>query len=247
MNKFYNFKNEADTTELYLYGAITSDKWYEDEVSAADFRNALDEIKDNGILNIYINSPGGEVFVTDAIISMLSRCKEKKNITIKAYIDGLGASCASWLPMVADEIFIYQQSMLMLHKPMSCVWGNSNDMQKQIEILDKLEDTMVQMYLAKAKEDVTKDQIKEMLDKETWLNAEEIQAIFNVTYVENSNKVVACVDKDMFNKYKNVPKDLLENAKETIENNTEDEEKQKRREEEINNKMKEIDVMLALL
>lgn len=207
--RFYNFVNQNESTELYLYGAIVSDKWCEDEVSFTDFRDAIESMNQNGVLNIYINSPGGEVFVTDAIVSMLTRAKESKNITINAYIDGLGASCASWLPMVADKIYIYDQSILMLHKPMTCMWSaNANDMSKEIDLLNKIEDSMVKMYLNKAKEGVTEDKIKDMLAQETWLSATEIQEYFDVELISSEKKLVACVDKDLFKNYKNIPESL---------------------------------------
>ncbi|MFR4581588.1 head maturation protease, ClpP-related [Clostridium cadaveris] len=241
MNKFYNFYNENETKELYLYGAIVSDKWDETDVNFSDFKNALDEIKDNETLNIYVNSPGGEVFVTDSIIAMLDRCKKKKNITINCYIDGLGASCASWLPMVADSIYIYSQSVLMLHKPMSMVWGNASEMKKEIEVLDKIENSMIKMYLAKAKDEVTEEQIRNMLSEETWLSANEIQEYFNVELIESEKKIAACIDKDIFKNYKNVP-DSLQVKEEPEKENVIDNEKL----QEVENKIKDLEVYLEL-
>lgn len=215
MKKFYNFVNEptnSESTSLYLYGAIVSDKWCEEEVSFTDFRDALEGMSFNGTLDIFVNSPGGEIFVTDSIISMLTRTRETKNITINAYIDGLGASCASWLPMVADNIYVYDHSILMLHKPMTYAFGaNANDLQKEIELLDKLENTMIKTYMAKTKEGVTEENIKDMLSAETWLDCNEIQQYFNVTYIEGAKRVACCVDKDVFKNYKNVPNTLIIN------------------------------------
>lgn len=220
-NKFYNFISEpsASATSLYLYGAIVSDKWCEEDVSFIDFRDALDSMSLNGVLDIYINSPGGEVFVTDSIISMLTRAREVKNITINAYIDGLGASCASWLPMVADNVYVYDHSILMLHKPMTYAFGaNSNDLQKEIELLDKLENVMIKTYMAKAKEGVTEDKIRDMLSAETWLDCNEIQEYFNVTYIEGAKRVACCVDKELFKTYANVPENLISNKEVEMEN-----------------------------
>ena len=211
MKKFYNFNYSNDVTDLYLYGAITSDKWSDNEVDSNDFRNALELTKDNGTLNIYCNSPGGEVFVTDAIISMITRAKQTKNINVDFYADGLCASCASWLPMIADNIYIYDCSMFMLHKPMSSVWSaNANDMLKQIELLDKIEDSMLSSYMLKAKEGITEEYIKDLLAKETWLNSKDIQEVFNVELLTTDKKLVACVDTEVFNRYKNIPKELLQ-------------------------------------
>lgn len=213
MNKFYNFSGSNSEADLYLYGAIVSDKWCEDDVDFKDFKNKIEELNANSTLNVYVNSPGGEVFTTQSIISLLKRAKLNKNITLNFYIDGLGASCASWLPMLADNLYIYDGSMLMLHKPMTyCFGANANDLRKEIELLDKLEDSeMIPMYMSKAKEGVTEDDIRNMLTKETWLTSKEIEEYFNVTLLEDSRQLVACVDNKMFKNYKNVPSSLLEN------------------------------------
>lgn len=240
-DRFYNFINNDNKNELYLYGAIVSDKWDESDVTFKDFKEAIDNISNNSTLDIYINSPGGEVFVCQSIISLLKRAKTTKNITINATIDGLGASCSSWLPMVADNIYIYKGSILMLHKPLTMVWGNANDMQKEIELLDKIENSeMIPMYTSKAKEGVNEDAIKELLANETWLDSNEIQEYFNVTLLEDSKQLVACVDKDLFKNFKKVPenlKELLDKPKEEpiIDNS-----------KELEKLNKEIDIALAL-
>lgn len=216
MNKFYNFiSNEDKKHELYLTGAIVSSKWDESDVTFKDFRDTVENMEYNSTLDIFINSPGGEVFVCQSIISLLKRTKETKNITINATIDGLGASCASWLPMVADNIYIYQGSILMLHKPLIMTFGNANDMKKEIEVLDKIENSeMIPMYMSKAKEGVTEETIRDLLSKESWLDYNEIQQYFNVTLLEDNKKIVACVDNNLFKNYQNVPQELLNQTKE---------------------------------
>lgn len=239
MNKFYNFISNNNKSELYLYGAIVSEKWSEDDVDFKDFKTAIDNIADNSTLEVYVNSPGGEVFVTQSIISLLKRAKATKNITLNCYIDGLGASCASWLPMLADNLYIYNGSILMLHKPLSMVWGNANEMRKEIELLDKIEDSeMLPMYMSKAKETLTEEILKNMLSEETWLTSDEIENYFNVTRLEDDKKMVASVDKELFDQYKNVP-ESLKNSKEEVE--------EVLKEKELNDKKKLLELELNLL
>lgn len=246
MSRFYNFVSNNNKSELYLYGAIVSEKWSEDDVDFKDFKNAIDNLSDNSTLEVYVNSPGGEVFVTQSIISLLKRAKATKNITLDFYIDGLGASCASWLPMLADNLYIYNGSMLMLHKPMSSIFfANSNDMRKEIELLDKIEDSeMIPMYMSKAKETLTEDILKNMLAEETWLTSDEIENYFNVTRLEDDKQLVACIDKDLMDKYNNVP-DSLKNTevKVTIDAKALANAVAK----ELDNKRKLLEIELALL
>ncbi len=132
MKKFYNFIAKDNAVhELYVYGEIVggSEKWCEDDVTFLDFKECIEKIPDGATLDLYINSPGGSVFATQSILSILDRAKAR-GITINGYIDGLGASCASWLACACDNIYIYNHSVLMLHKPMTFSFGNADNLAK---------------------------------------------------------------------------------------------------------------------
>ncbi len=216
-NRFYEFKNQSDdSVDLYIYGAITDDKesdWFscDSDVDLKDFKEALDKLNDKSTLNIFVNSPGGSVFAASTMASMLQRAKETKGIKIISWVDGLCASAASFLIMPSDEIKLYTNSMLMIHKPLSIVFGNADDMQKEIEVLNKIqENVMIPMYMKKAKCD--EDEIRELINNETWLSAEETNEYFNVSLLNCKKECEACVDKDLFKRYKNVPEELKEES-----------------------------------
>ena len=218
MNKFYKFTNLTENSaDLYIYGAIVGDKSEdffpnESDVDLKDFKDMLDTLNDNCTLNIYVNSPGGSVFAASTMASMLQRAKEAKNIKINAYVDGLAASAASFLIMVADEINMYDNSMLMIHKPMSFAIGNVNDMQKEIDLLNSIEDSvMIPLYLKKAKCD--NDTLKNLIDVESWLSAKEVDNLFYVNLLNETKECNACLDKKLFKCYKNVP-DFLNKVQE---------------------------------
>ena len=129
--KFYEFKNiTSSEADLFIYGEIVQEKsvdWWTGEesqtdVGLMDFKEQLDSIGNVQKLNIYINSVGGDVFVASTMISMLQRVKNK-GTTINAYVDGLSASAASFLMMVADNVNLYKNSTVMVHKPMSWAVG----------------------------------------------------------------------------------------------------------------------------
>ena len=218
MEKFYKFKNEATSNaDLYIYGSITDNKdedWFssQDDVDLKDFKEKLDGLFDDSTLNLYVNSPGGSVFAASTMASMLQRVKESKNITIKAYIDGLAASAASFLIMVADEINMYDNSMLMIHKPLSIAWGNADDLQKEIDVLNQIENSiMIPLYEKKAKCDV--NTIKNLINAESWLSASETDSFFNVNLLNESKNVNACINNELFKYYKNVPKQFKNEVK----------------------------------
>lgn len=216
--KFYEFKNitslEAD---LYIYGEIVQEKsvdfWTgeesQTEVGLMDFKKELEDLGNVQTLNLYINSPGGEVFTASTMISLLERQKAKGTI-INAYVDGLSASAASFLMMVADNIYIYKNSVVMIHKPMSVAWGNVNEMQKTIDALNKIEDSvMIPMYMSKAK--VDEAELRELIDAETWLSASDMDKYFNINLINEEKLAVASIDNSLLKMYKNVP-DFIKNS-----------------------------------
>lgn len=247
MSKFYEFKNETEVSnDLYIYGAITSNKdedWLssDSDVDLNDFKEALDNLQNGTTLNIYVNSPGGSVFAASTMCSMLQRAKETKNIKIVAYVDGLAASAASFLIMVADEINMYSNSMLMVHKPMSIAFGNANDMQKEIDTLNSIENNvMLPLYEKKAKCDI--DTIKNLIEVESWLSAKEVDDLFDVNLLDGAKEVNACVDKDLFKCYKNVP-DKFRELKNEVEEEQPVQEEKVEEEQEIKEEPKQQEIV----
>lgn len=230
MKKFYEFKNVTSSeADLFIYGEIVSerDDWFgsESDVALTDFKEQLDNLGNIKNLNMYINSPGGDVFSASTMISMLNRLKAN-GTTINAYVDGLSASSASFLMMVANNINLYKNSVVMVHKPMSIAIGNVDEMQKTIDALNKIEDSvMMPMYMNKAK--ASEKEIKSLIDNETWLNASDMDKYFNVTILDEEKVAVASIKSDLFKNYKNTPeffKNSLENEEKTeeIEEKTEE-------------------------
>lgn len=218
MNKFYNFTN---SDELYIYGDIVSDieKYEETDTNFIDFKEKLEVMKNGSTLNIYVNSGGGSVVATQGIIGLLNKAKRDKEIKTRCYIDGLAASCASWLPMVCDEVYCYNTSLMMVHKPMVGFFMemlNANELQKNIDILNKIEESMLNAYESKLK-NTTREELQAMINEETWLTANEICDLFNVTLLEDKKELAAKVSKDVLKNYKNVPDTLKNSLKEDTE------------------------------
>ena len=76
-SKFYEFKNVAENEyALYVYGEIVDEKWFDSDVDVSGFKEALAGVPSGARLNMYVNSVGGSVFATSAMVSMLQRAKE---------------------------------------------------------------------------------------------------------------------------------------------------------------------------
>ena len=149
-----------------------------------------------------MNTPGGEVFGATTICSMLQRLKDI-GTKIHTYVDGLCASAGTFILMMGDDINIYENSVVMIHKPINYCYGNAIDFQKCIDVLETIENsTMLPLYMKKSK--VCKDEIKELINAESWLEAEQIDKTFNVNLIKEQKQVAACASK-LFMQYKNVP------------------------------------------
>ncbi|QPW48952.1 Clp protease ClpP [Bacillus thuringiensis] len=208
-NKFFQMKASANgkSADVFIYGEITKYAWEEyGEVSSITFKNELDELGD-GIetINLYINSPGGSVFETMAMIAMLQRHPAK----VISYIDGIGASCASVLPMISDKIIMYANSMLMVHNAWTYASGNADKLRKAADDIERINQSMVQHYLTRAGDKLDEDKLKQLLDAETWLSADEAMEYGLCDEIISANHAAACLDEKWMKEYKNVPQQLV--------------------------------------
>ena len=124
--KFWEFKNEGERAALYLYGEISTESWWGDEVTPKEFKEDLDAC--SGPLDVHINSGGGEVFAGQAIYNMLKRYDG--DVTV--YIDGLAASIASVIAMAGDRIVMPANALLMIHNAWTYGAGNRRRMTRTV-------------------------------------------------------------------------------------------------------------------
>lgn len=193
--KFENGENEGDAASLYLYDAIGF--W---NITAQEFVDQLNEI-DAPVINLYINSPGGDVFMARAMKTALERHSAK----IIAHIDGIAASAASYLMMAAEEINIAEGAMVMIHNASGLCWGNAESMRKTAGVLDKIDDTIVADY--KKKTGLKESALKQMMADETWMKAEEAKDKGFVDKIVAGKEAKAPV-VNLSDVYDNVPDDI---------------------------------------
>lgn len=112
--KFWKFKNSADGgAELYLYGKISSETWYEDDVTPKSFLRDLQGIGNAAELTVRINSGGGDVFAAQTIGNMLEHCGAHTTCRI----DGLCASAATIIACHCNKVVAGIDATYMIHPP----------------------------------------------------------------------------------------------------------------------------------
>ena len=211
--KYWEFKNLAnDVADLYLYIEIASWGAGGYAHSAKSFKEELDDLGEIKVLNVYINSPGGDVFEGITIYNMLKRHKAHVNV----YVDGLAASIASVIAMAGDTIIMPSNSMMMVHYPWTWGSGNAKDFKKLADDLDKIGESVIESYLNKVGDKTDKDTIVDLLDKETWLTAQECLDYGLCNEVVEEKQIAASVNTDILSRYKNTPKNLFKVAEKPV-------------------------------
>src|SRR5699024_389281 len=74
--------------------------------------------------------------------------------------------------------------------------------------LDRIGESAITSYLDKAGDKLIEEDLREMLDAETWLSADEAYQYGLCDIVEESNEMVACLDDKFMEHYQNIPSTL---------------------------------------
>ena len=160
-------KSETEA-EVLLYDYISG--FDDDEWGLMSAKGLINKIKALGnIKNITlrINSVGGDVFQAQAMYNYLK--SHPANITVR--IDGLAASAASVVAMAGNKIIMPSNALIMIHNPAGGVYGEAEDMRDTAEILDKIRDTIANIYVAKT--GLKREKVIAMMASETWMDANE--------------------------------------------------------------------------
>jgi ATP-dependent protease ClpP protease subunit len=152
--------------EIIIYSDIGPD-FFGEGITDAWVKDKLDEMKDAEEITVRINSVGGDVFHGFAIHNLLKEHPAK--ITVK--VDGLAASAASVIVMAGDSINMADNAMMMIHNPWTIAIGDSAEMAKTAERLDKVKSSIVKTY--ENRTGLSGEEISNMMDEETWLTTAE--------------------------------------------------------------------------
>jgi ATP-dependent Clp protease protease subunit len=162
--KFWNWvRDETGGRTLYLDGVISEETWWGDEITPAVFRSEL--FSGEGDVTIILNSPGGDCVAASQIYTMLM--EYKGNVTVK--IDGIAASAASVVAMAGTKVLMAPTAMQMIHNPLTIAIGDSEEMQKALDMLAEVKESIINAYQIKTGQSRAK--ISNWMDAETWMNA----------------------------------------------------------------------------
>ena len=118
-----------------------------------------------GDVVIYLNSPGGDCIAASQIYTMLM--DYAGSVTIK--IDGIAASAASVIAMAGTSVLMAPTSLMMIHNPMTAAFGSRDEMEKAIEMLEEVKESIINAY--ELRTGLSRSRISHLMDSETWMNA----------------------------------------------------------------------------
>ena len=148
---------------LELNGTIAEESWFDDDITPQLFKEEL--LAGSGDITVWINSPGGDCVAAAQIYNMLTNYKGK--VTVK--IDGIAASAASVIAMAGDTVLVSPVSMLMIHNPATIAWGDHAQMQKAIDMLSEVKESIINAYVLKT--GLSRPKLSHLMDAETWMDA----------------------------------------------------------------------------
>lgn len=246
---------------LRIYGDIvnkTCDKTSPEDICPEDVQSYIDNLPDDtSDITVEMASMGGDVFAGLSICAMLSNLRAK-GVKVHCVITSIAASISSVIACACDTITMYDGSYIMLHLPWTSVMGNSNDMAKEIAVLDQCTKTMIKHYRTKI--NLTDEEIIRLMDDETWIDSDAASTYGLVCDISpiQTHKLAAKINKKY--NYTKLPKGLVdmekfEEEKEVVEKEVKTEEKpveieekteQENKSDEIEEKTEETDIVASL-
>ena len=147
-----------------------------DEYALSEFQNTLET--SSGDIEILLSSGGGSVFDGIAIASLIKRYEGQTTATGIGFV----ASIATVILLSADVVQLDKNALLMIHNAWTGEMGEASEFRKIARDLDKISNQIASVYvdqiekagkLINDSKDETKSHLKNLMNRETYLNAEE--------------------------------------------------------------------------
>lgn len=215
LDKILNITNvTTNSADLYIHGNIVSSwwgAWDNADQYPAKIKNFLDGAKGKN-LNVYINSGGGSIFAGMAIYNMIKR--HEGNTT--TYIDGIAGSIASVIALASDRVIMPSNTTFFVHKPLvQRVTGNADKLREYANQLDTLQSSLMGVYAENLAPGASIEDVEALVNKESYLTAEETAKYFNVEIAESKSSVKYVAS--MFENTDELPQFIKDRLKNTME------------------------------
>lgn len=188
--------------EVYIYGEIGF--W---GVTSGDFIRDLKEI-DDGVSDVLVHfdTVGGDLFDGIAIHNTLRALGER----CTGQIDGACFSAGSVAVCGAHKVRMADNAMFMIHNPWTFMAGDSDELRKMADMMDKAFEGIVASYQHRAL-NIDDAELRRMINDTTWLTASEAMThgFVDEVFGEVAQLVNNAALGKILNRYRNVPEAAL--------------------------------------
>lgn len=187
--------------------------WYEmNSTSPGDVQKAINNAMPGEELEVEINSGGGDVFAGSEIYTTLMSYKGN----VKVAIVGIAASAASVIAMAGDAVEISPTAQIMIHNVSTIARGDYRDMQHTADVIENANKSIANAYILKT--GIQQNELLELMDKETWLNAQQAKekGFVDSVMFDNDFQLVASIGMGSL-----LPREVVEKMRNTRMNDHE--------------------------
>jgi len=134
-------------------------------------------------LRLMLNSPGGDVFASFALMDELNHLRhDGHKLTIVVY--GMAASAAGWIVQAGDKRVIGANSSILIHEVSSGTEGKLSKMKEDIARSEQLQEQFIQLLTSRSK--LTARIIHSHIDggHDWWISAQEAKKLGLVDQIE---------------------------------------------------------------
>lgn len=177
-------------------------------ISANEF---IDELKGLGddveTINLRIASGGGSIVEGNTIFNALKRHSAK----VVTHIDSLAASMASVIAMAGDEVRMAENALLMIHNPWTMSMGGAEQLRKDADLLDKMEENIRTSY---ARSNLSAEELDAAMEEETYYTASEALEAGFIDEIDGANLAAASIgDMETVAEFQKLPQAKLDQIK----------------------------------
>jgi len=167
-------ETEPEDIELQIEGDIIDDEdvwiyeWFGIKATSPNaFKNELSKYAGKHI-TVRINSYGGSVWAAAGMYNALEDHKAKGG-TIDTRTDQKAMSAATIPYMAGQKRMQGAVDMLMIHNPLTEVYGYASDLRKVADVLDEVKETIINAYQLGTGR--SRNKISQLMDAETYMGA----------------------------------------------------------------------------
>ena len=176
-------------------------------ITAKDFIDELTALGDVETINLRVQSGGGSIVEGNAIYNALKRHSAK----VITHIDSMAASMGSVIAMAGDEVHMAANGLFMIHNPWTMSAGDAEQLRKDADLLDKMENNIRNAY---ARSNLSVEELDAAMDATTYYTAEEALEAGFIDTIEGANLAAASIgDMETLKDFASVPQAKIDGIK----------------------------------